>query len=56
MKEKKQTTKIELVASFTCAIYQNAVNIANALMQAGRFVNVISSGTGYIINIYERAK
>ena len=54
MEEKKITLKITQVAMFECAIYQNAVNIATALMQAGRFVNVTSGGTGYVVWVYQR--
>ncbi len=56
MNTKEKQTKIVEVAMFQCAIYQNAINIATALMQAGRFVNVINGGTGYVVYIYERAK
>jgi hypothetical protein len=54
MEEKKPSLKITQVAMFECAIYQNAVNIATALMQAGRFVNITSGGTGYIVWVYQR--
>lgn len=59
MKEKEKKAenviKIKQVALFECAIYQNVVNIATALMQAGRFVNIISTGSKYSVYIYERA-
>lgn len=50
----KKILKTELVASFDCAIYQNAINIATALAQAGRFVNITVGGTGYTVHIYKR--
>ena len=50
-----ETIKIKLVATFTCAVYQNVINISNALMQAGRFVNVDGNGfTSYTVKVYER--
>lgn len=54
-KEEKRTIKIKEIASFTCGVYQNAVNISIALAQAGRFVNIINGSSGYIVFIYERA-
>lgn len=56
VKPKKNILKIEEVACFDCAIYQNAVNIANALAQAGRFVNIITISGTYSVRVYERAK
>lgn len=50
----KVILKTELVASFDCAIYQNTINIATALAQAGRFVNITTNGAGYTVHIYQR--
>lgn len=53
-KIREDTVKIELITSFDCGVYQNAIDIAIALAKAGRFVNIVSSGTGYFVNVYKR--
>ncbi len=54
IEEKVNIIKIKEVAFFDCGIYQNALNIANALCQAGRFVKIRQSGTSYFVEIYEQ--
>lgn len=54
MKKEINIVKVKEVACFPCAVYANAVNIASALAQAGRLVNIVASGTGYSVHVYER--
>lgn len=54
-KEKKPILKINMIASFDCGIYQNAIDIAIALAKAGRFINITATGTGYCVWVYKRA-
>ena len=47
--------KIKLVAEFECAIQQNAVNIAVALAQAGRYVRIrgVYQSHTYTVEVWE---
>ena len=47
--------RVKEVARFECINYQNVVNIASALAQAGRFVRIINERTGYCVEVYEWA-
>lgn len=55
-KKKVESIEIIKVADFSCAIYQNVVNITTALAQAGRFVNIKNTSSGYCVSVYERIK
>lgn len=57
MKKKNQTVFISInkIASFSCAHYQNAVNICTALAQAGRFVRIFKQSEAYVVEVYEQS-
>ena len=52
--KKEKGIEIKLVASFECAIWQNAVNICTSLAQAGRLVQIRMLGTTFTVEVYER--
>lgn len=55
-KQKPPGFRVKQVASFECAIHQNATNIAIALAQAGRMVTIrgYAQGGNYAVEVYER--
>jgi len=56
MKPKKDYTKLEFKTSFSFTYIENANNLIMALVQAGYFLNMVRDGTGYRVDIYQRAR
>lgn len=51
---KDREFKIKLYTQFQFTYYENAVNVAMALGQAGHFVDIEKESVGYIVNIYKQ--